>query len=93
MKREKVPSFELMLWRFCRGNVFHRTADLNELIEDPQSVRLQSMFEFLKYLFTLPNWFDVSFCCYKGSLEAKTVFIIFFQGEQLKNKCRKICDG
>jgi len=28
-----------------------------------------------------------------GSTEAKTVFIIFFQGEQLKLKCRKICDG
>lgn len=29
----------------------------------------------------------------KGALEAKTVFIIFFQGEQLKIKCKKICDG
>ena len=38
MKREKVPAFELMLWRFCRGNVYHKTADLNELIEDPQTV-------------------------------------------------------
>lgn len=29
----------------------------------------------------------------KGTLEAKTVFIIFFQGEQLKLKCKKICEG
>lgn len=65
MNREKVASFELMLWRFCRGNVFHRTADLNGLIEDPQT----------------------------GTLEAKTVYIIFFQGEQLKQKCKKICEG
>lgn len=65
MNRDKVSSFELMLWRFCRGNVFLRTADLNELIEDVST----------------------------GTMQAKTVFIIFFQGEQLKNKCKKICDG
>jgi hypothetical protein len=39
MNRDKIPAFELMLWRFCRGNAFLKTADLNELIEDPQSVR------------------------------------------------------
>jgi hypothetical protein len=38
MNREKIPAFELMLWRFCRGNAFLKTADLDELIEDPQNV-------------------------------------------------------
>lgn len=65
MNRDKISSFELMLWRFCRGNVFLKTADLTEMIEDVQT----------------------------NTLQAKTVFIIFFQGEQLKNKCKKICDG
>ena len=39
MHRDKIPAFELMLWRFCRGNAFLKTADLNELIEDPQTVK------------------------------------------------------
>ncbi|RNA21349.1 V-type proton ATPase subunit a -like protein [Brachionus plicatilis] len=65
MNRDKVSAFELMLWRFCRGNVFLKTADLTELVEDVST----------------------------STFQAKTVFIIFFQGEQLKNKCKKICDG
>lgn len=65
LNRDKVSSFELMLWRMCKGNVFLKTAEIEELTEDPQT----------------------------GSVEAKTVFILFFQGEQLKLKCKKICDG
>ena len=38
MNRDKVPSFELMLWRMCRGNVFMRTAEVEEMSEDPQTV-------------------------------------------------------
>jgi len=63
--RQHVPSFELMLWRICRGNVFLRTAEIEEILEDP-----------------------------KTNTECnKTVFILFFQGEQLKAKVKKICDG
>jgi V-type H+-transporting ATPase subunit a len=36
--REKVPPFELMLWRICRGNVFLRTAEIEEVLEDPKTV-------------------------------------------------------
>jgi V-type H+-transporting ATPase subunit a len=36
--REKVPPFELMLWRICRGNVFLRTAEIEETLEDPKTV-------------------------------------------------------
>lgn len=65
LNRDRVPSFELMLWRMCRGNVFLKTAEIDEETEDPLT----------------------------GTIEVKTVFIIFFQGEQLKMKCRKICEG
>ena len=34
----KVASFELMLWRMCKGNVFLKTAEIDELTEDPQTV-------------------------------------------------------
>lgn len=62
---ERMPMFERMLWRVCRGNVFVRQAEIPQRLTDPvteEEVR-------------------------------KTVFIIFFQGEQLKNKVKKICEG
>uniref|UniRef100_A0A671XUT6 V-type proton ATPase subunit a n=1 Tax=Sparus aurata TaxID=8175 RepID=A0A671XUT6_SPAAU len=60
--RERIPTFERMLWRVCRGNVFLRQADIEDPLEDPTSVH-------------------------------KSVFIIFFQGDQLKNRVKKICEG
>ena len=42
--RNKVPTFELMLWRICRGNVFLRTADIDEVLEDPKTVSDKSTF-------------------------------------------------
>ena len=36
--RERLPSFERMLWRACRGNVFLRRADIETPLEDPTTV-------------------------------------------------------
>jgi hypothetical protein len=44
MHRDKIASFELMLWRFCRGNVFIKTAEIEELVEDSQTVIILSFF-------------------------------------------------
>uniref|UniRef100_A0A8C9YE14 V-type proton ATPase subunit a n=1 Tax=Sander lucioperca TaxID=283035 RepID=A0A8C9YE14_SANLU len=66
--RERIPTFERMLWRVCRGNVFLRQADIEDPLEDPSSVST-------------------------GDQVHKTVFIIFFQGDQLKNRVKKICEG
>uniref|UniRef100_A0A3Q1EFZ5 V-type proton ATPase subunit a n=1 Tax=Acanthochromis polyacanthus TaxID=80966 RepID=A0A3Q1EFZ5_9TELE len=63
--RERIPTFERMLWRVCRGNVFLRQADIEDPLEDPAS----------------------------GDQVHKSVFIIFFQGDQLKNRVKKICEG
>ncbi|GFS19935.1 V-type proton ATPase subunit a, partial [Elysia marginata] len=63
--RERIPSFEVMLWRVCRGNVFLRQADIEAPLEDPIT----------------------------GDSVHKSVFIIFFQGEQLKSRIKKICEG
>ncbi|CAF1368649.1 unnamed protein product, partial [Didymodactylos carnosus] len=63
--RERMPTFERMLWRVCRGNVFLKQADIPEQVEDPIT----------------------------GEKVHKTVFVIFFQGEQLKNRVQKICEG
>jgi len=41
--RERIVGFERMLWRVCRGNVFVRQAELPELIEDPTTVKFNSI--------------------------------------------------
>ncbi|XP_053471251.1 V-type proton ATPase 116 kDa subunit a isoform X3 [Ictalurus furcatus] len=63
--RERIPTFERMLWRVCRGNVFLRQAGIEDPLEDPTT----------------------------GDQVHKSVFIIFFQGDQLKNRVKKICEG
>ncbi|XP_059150243.1 V-type proton ATPase 116 kDa subunit a 1-like isoform X2 [Physella acuta] len=63
--RERIPSFEVMLWRICRGNVFLRQAEIDSPMEDPIT----------------------------GDSVHKSVFILFFQGEQLKARIKKICEG
>ena len=65
--RERLPAFERMLWRACRGNVFLRQAEIEDPLEDPH----------------LSGDGDVF----------KSVFVIFFQGDQLKTRVKKICEG
>ncbi|XP_022255089.1 V-type proton ATPase 116 kDa subunit a-like [Limulus polyphemus] len=63
--RERLPLFERMLWRVCRGNVFLRQSEIDVPLEDYVT----------------------------GEKSNKCVFIIFFQGEQLKTRVKKICEG
>ena len=46
--RERVPAFELMFWRMCRGNVYLRTAEIENKIEDPETV--SAVFIYKKYI-------------------------------------------
>ena len=36
--RERMPVFERVLWRACRGNVFLRQAEILQPLEDPTTV-------------------------------------------------------
>jgi V-type H+-transporting ATPase subunit a len=63
--RERLPAFERLLWRACRGNVFLRQSEITESLIDTNT----------------------------GISVSKSVFIIFFQGEQLKARVKKICEG
>ena len=63
--RERVPSFERLLWRACRGNVYFKQAEIETPLEDPST----------------------------GDQVNKCVFIIFCQGDQLKTRVKKICEG
>ncbi|XP_036036914.1 V-type proton ATPase 116 kDa subunit a isoform X1 [Onychomys torridus] len=63
--RERMASFERLLWRVCRGNVYLKFSEMDTLLEDPVT---------------------------KEEIK-KNIFIIFYQGEQLRLKIKKICDG
>jgi V-type H+-transporting ATPase subunit a len=39
VERSKMVTFERVLWRATRGNLFMRTAPIEERIEDPKTVR------------------------------------------------------
>ncbi|XP_038609414.1 V-type proton ATPase 116 kDa subunit a isoform X1 [Tachyglossus aculeatus] len=65
IQRERLPPFERLLWRACRGNVYLRHSEMDAILEDPIT---------------------------KDEIK-KNSFIIFYQGEQLKQKIQKICDG
>lgn len=43
--RERIPAFERMLWRACRGNVFLRQAEIENPLEDPSTVSALIMFQ------------------------------------------------
>ena len=38
IQRERIPAFETMLWRACRGNVYLRQAEIDNPLEDPSTV-------------------------------------------------------
>ncbi|KAM3927121.1 V-type proton ATPase 116 kDa subunit a 4 [Leptodactylus fuscus] len=63
--RERMASFERLLWRVCRGNIYLKYSELDTSLEDPVT---------------------------KEEVK-KNVFIIFYQGEQLKQKIKKMCEG
>ncbi|UYV80401.1 ATP6V0A1 [Cordylochernes scorpioides] len=66
IQRERIPSFETILWRLSRGNAHFRDIE----IEEP-----------------FPSTEDETDLVYKN------VFIIFFQGENLKLKIKKVCEA
>ncbi|KAM4748523.1 V-type proton ATPase 116 kDa subunit a 4 [Rhinophrynus dorsalis] len=65
INRERMATFERLLWRVCRGNIYLKYTELDTALEDPIT---------------------------KEEVK-KNVFIIFYQGDQLKQKIKKICDG
>ncbi|XP_058625961.1 V-type proton ATPase 116 kDa subunit a isoform X3 [Onychostoma macrolepis] len=110
--RERIPTFERMLWRVCRGNVFLRQADIEDPLEDPATVSFpcekeitfKRTFQDIIVYFRLLTVYLIGtssyvffifyfFPFFQGDHVHKSVFIIFFQGDQLKNRVKKICEG
>ena len=46
--RERIPAFERMLWRACRGNVFLKQAEIETPLEDPVTVSKSKISETVK---------------------------------------------
>ncbi|CAD5218970.1 unnamed protein product [Bursaphelenchus okinawaensis] len=65
LEAQKRHSFERVLWRACRRTAFVRTAEIDDMFEDPHT----------------------------GKLYAKSVFIIFFNGQKLQDIVNRVCDG
>ncbi|XP_032954708.1 V-type proton ATPase 116 kDa subunit a 4 isoform X2 [Rhinolophus ferrumequinum] len=65
INRERMASFERLLWRVCRGNIYLKFSEMDTVLEDPVT---------------------------KEEIK-KNMFIIFYQGEQLRQKIKKICEG
>lgn len=75
---KKIP-FERVLWRACRRTAFVRTADIDELFEDPETVK--------KIHEILNNQY------FQGKKYEKSVFIIFFKGDKLQDIVNRVCEG
>ena len=100
--REKVPAFERILWRACRGNVFLRQAAIEHPLEDPSTVCVclvpPSLLPWLPPPL-YPPFLTILLLSFlpplppQGEQVFKVVFILFFQGDQLRTRVRKICEG
>ena len=44
ISQERLASFERVLWRACRGNVFIRQAAIDQPLEDPTTVSTATLF-------------------------------------------------
>ncbi|XP_040567897.1 V-type proton ATPase 116 kDa subunit a 1 isoform X2 [Lepeophtheirus salmonis] len=63
--RNRLPSFERMIWRISKGNVLLKASEISEDLKNPTT---------------------------NESL-VKSAFMVFFQGEQLRVRIKKVCDG
>ena len=80
---KRLHRFEIALWRACHAKVFIKHTPIMTPLEDPFSVSVTvgsvHMHVVLYYL--------------QGEMVQKHVFVLFFQGEQLRARVRKICEG
>ncbi|KAG4945315.1 hypothetical protein JHK87_041322 [Glycine soja] len=90
--KSKVLRFERMLFRATRGNMLFNQAPADELIMDPVSAE---MVFFLITSKNIDNCFIFPFFPFQSAfiIIEKTVFVVFFSGEQARTKILKICEA
>lgn len=57
--RERIPAFERMLWRACRGNVFLKQAEIDVPLEDPVTVSVSATYLPPRLYFTMIKLFSL----------------------------------
>ena len=71
INNKKVNAFERVLWRVCRRTAFLRNAEIEDDLENPDTVI---------YLFMNFNKADN----FQGEKIRESVFIIFYSGDRLR---------
>lgn len=96
----KVPSFERLLWRACRGFIIVDFREMEERLEHPETVGSGEGWSLsgLKWkssigLCCLPGvCSQLPFLYLQGEMVQWTVFLISYWGDQIGQKVKKICD-
>ena len=87
ISRERIPLFERILWRACRGNVFLRfVLCVGSECVGEMSHNLWAIFRNVEIDTPLTDPMT-------GEELQKSVFIIFYQGDQLRTRVKKICES
>lgn len=92
----KVPSFERLLWRACRGYIIVDFREMEDRLEHPETVGIGrdrvDEFEPLNVFFSPHGCFNSSLMLLQGEMVQWTVFLISYWGTQIGQKVKKICD-
>ncbi len=79
--RERANAFERVIWRACRRAAFIRQAEIEEALENPDTVAPPS------------NCYRDENVLLQGEAVHKVVFIVFYRGERLRSIIAKVCEG
>lgn len=86
--RERIPTFERMLWRVCRGNVFLRQADIEDSLEDPTTV---SALVFAQWrIHKIIRMLNVTSCCKLSLQTTQWITLLFFLRATM---CTSLCSS
>lgn len=102
VQRVKIEAFERMLWRVCKGYTILTYAEVEEYLENPDTV---NAILWSAYLLHCNNLFycclfmhiwcpelTYSFIFLQGEPTKSVVFLISYWGDQIGQKVKKICD-
>ena len=87
IQRERIPAFERLLWRACRGNVFLRQSDIDDVICDAVTVRVRLIIDFrswyhrLRYVSVISRFSSLIGCVYFGLEMFRNVSYILDESE------------
>lgn len=98
----KVPSFERLLWRACRGYIIVDFREMEDPLQHPDTVgngrresreRHESYFQGWSLTVSTGDLPKLFLCLgLQGEMVQWTVFLISYWGDQIGQKVKKICD-